>query len=97
MLARGHGFGSDEGRIALGRFIVEGRDGDGAVVFCVVTPIARTMAATTVCDDIVLPAGSDTVEISAPDARSNPVRCEALPPGTRVRARLRAAERGLLH
>ena len=149
-LARAHGFGSDEGRFALGRFIVEGRDGDGALVFCAVTPIpatlragavrspaapvmfdrtptdeiivpgswwrvmfeqvsedtgapakvrrlARTMAATTVCDDIVLPAGSDTVEISAPDARGNPVRCEALPPGTRVRARLRAAERGLLH
>lgn len=59
--------------------------------------LASTMAATTVCDDIVLPADSDTVEISAPDARGNPVRCEALPPGTRVRARLRAAEPGRLH
>ena len=148
-LAREHGFGSDEGRFALGRFIVEGRDGDGALVFCVVTPIpatlqaeavrsaaepvmfdrtpgdeiivpglwwrvmfeqvsedagapaemrrlATTMAATTVCDDIVLPVDSDTVEISAPDARGHPVRCEALPPGTRMRARLRAADPGRL-
>ena len=44
-LAREHGFGSDEGRFALGRFIVEGRDGDGALVFCVLTPIPATLHA----------------------------------------------------
>lgn len=143
-LAREHGFGGDEGRFTLGRFIVETRDGDGALVLCAVTPIpatlragavpspgaplmfdrtpadeiivpgswwrvmfeqvsedrgapaemrrlAGTMAATTACDDVVLPADSDTVEISAPDDRGKSVRCEALPPGTRVRARVRAS------
>jgi hypothetical protein len=37
-LAREHGFGSSEGRFALGRFIVEGRDAD-RLTLSVITPI----------------------------------------------------------
>ena len=37
-LARAHGFGSSEGRFALGRFIVEGRAAEG-LVLRVITPI----------------------------------------------------------
>ena len=47
-LAREHDFGSDEGRFALGRFIVEGRDGDGARVLSAVTPIPATLRAAAV-------------------------------------------------
>jgi hypothetical protein len=68
-LACEHGFGSDEGRFALGRFIVEGRDGDGALVFCSVTPsrpafargpsglpAAPVMFDRTPADEIIVPA-----------------------------------------
>lgn len=138
-LAREHGFGSSEGRFALGRFIVEGRD-EGGLVLYVITPIpaglhsqnvraktppimfdrtpggeilvpggwwqlmfeqvtqdenapgamremAATIAATIVCNDALLPADTDTVEVSAPDWEGNVVPHEALPPGTQVRVR----------
>ncbi len=143
-LAREHGFGSDEGRFTLGRFIVESRD-EGGLILRVITPIpavirapesvapvatpimfdrtpaneiiipglwwrlmfekvsedvdapdemrqmANTMVTTTVCNDVLLPADSDTIEISTPNSRGDLVRCEALPPGTRMRARLQVA------
>ncbi len=139
-LAREHGFGSSEGRFALGRFIVEGRDADG-LVLSVITPIpaglhtqhvaaktppimfdrtlageiivpgswwrlmfeqvtwdesapaamrqmAATIAATIVCHDALLPADTDTIEISAPNSEGKIVPHEALPPGTQIRIRL---------
>jgi hypothetical protein len=140
-LARAHGFGSGEGRFALGRFIVEGRD-EGSLVLRVITPIpaglhgqtvrantpppvmfdrtatgeiivpggwwrlmfeqvtrdqhapaamrqmASTIVATTICHDALLPAATDTIEISAPDPEGNVVPHEALPPGTQIRVRL---------
>lgn len=139
-LAQRHGFGSAEGRFALGRFVVEDRDENG-LVLAVITPIlagldagdaqlearpvmfdrtradeivvpgrwwqvmlenvsedtaapaemrqmATTLAATTTCPDVVLPADSDTVEIAVPDPRGHVVRHEALPPGTRMRAKI---------
>lgn len=134
-LARAHGFG--------GRFIVEGRDGDG-LMLSVITPIpagcrgrnvqarmppimfdrtpageiivpgdrwrlmfervtqdesspaamrhmAATIATTIVCNDALLPAGTDTIEILAADSEGNVVTHEALPPGTQIRIRLRAS------
>jgi hypothetical protein len=45
-LAQQHGFGSAEGRFVLGRFIVEGRDGNG-LVLCAVTPIPAGLDAET--------------------------------------------------
>ena len=141
-LAQEHGFGSDEGRFTLGRFIVESRD-EGGLILRVITPIpavirapesvasvaapimfdrtpaneiiipwwrrmfekvsedvdapdemrqmANTIATTIVCDDVLLPADSDTIEISTPNSHGDLVRCEALPPGTRMRARLQVA------
>jgi hypothetical protein len=142
-LAREHGFGSSEGRFALGRFIVEGRDA-GGLVLSVITPIpaglrrqsvqaktppimfdrtsageiivpgdwwrlmfeqvtqderapaamrrmAATIAATIVCHDALLPADTDTIEISTPDLEGNVVPHEALPPGTQIRVRLHAS------
>jgi hypothetical protein len=139
-LAREHGFGSTEGRFALGRFIVEGRDEDG-LLLSVITPIpaglhsqhvaaktppimfdrtpageiivpggwwrlmfeqvtqdesmptamremAATIAANTVCHDALLPADTDTIEVSAPDSEGNVVAHEALLPGTQIRIRL---------
>jgi hypothetical protein len=50
--------------------------------------MAATMATTTFCSDVLLPAGSDTVEIAVPDSQGNMTRYEALPPGTRMRVRL---------
>jgi hypothetical protein len=50
--------------------------------------MAATMAATTICRDVLLPADSDTVEIGIADSQGNMTRYEALPPGTRMRARL---------
>ena len=50
--------------------------------------MAATMAATTICSDVLLPADSDTVEIAVPDSQGNMATYEALPPGTRMRARL---------
>jgi len=48
----------------------------------------RQMAATTICSDVLLPPDSDTVEIGVADSQGNMTRYEALPPGTRMRARL---------
>lgn len=48
--------------------------------------MAATMATTTVCKDVLLPADSDTVELRIPDAQGNMATYEALPPGTRMRA-----------
>jgi hypothetical protein len=53
----------------------------------------RQMAATTICSDVLLPAHSDTVEIAVPDSQGNMATYEALPPGTRMRARLLIDER----
>ena len=117
-LAREHGFGSTEGRFALGRFIVEGRDEDGLVLY-VITPIpagldsqnvpakgppimfdrtpagdiivpggwwqlmfeqvtqdesmptamremAASIATNILCNDALLPADADTIEVLAP-------------------------------
>lgn len=50
--------------------------------------MAATMATTTFCSDVLLPANSDTVEIAVPDSQGNMTRHEALPPGTRMRVRL---------
>jgi hypothetical protein len=50
--------------------------------------MAATIAATTICRDVLLPADSDTVEIGIVDSQGKLVRYEALPPGTRMRARL---------
>lgn len=50
--------------------------------------MAATMAATTICRDVLLPPDSDTVEIGVADSDGNMTRYEALPPGTRMRARL---------
>jgi hypothetical protein len=50
--------------------------------------MADTIAATTICRDVLLPADSDTVEIGIVDSQGKLVRYEALPPGTRMRARL---------
>src|SRR6266446_3649458 len=50
--------------------------------------MAATMAATTICRDVLLPSDSDTVEIGITDSEGNMTRYEALPPGTRMRARL---------
>ena len=50
--------------------------------------MAATVAATTICSDVLLPADSDTVEIAVPDSQGNMATFEALPPGTRMRARL---------
>ena len=50
--------------------------------------MAATMAATTICSDVLLPPDSDTVEIGVTDSEGNMTRYEALPPGTRMRARL---------
>ena len=50
--------------------------------------MAATIAATTICRDVLLPAASDTVEIGIVDSQGKMVRYEALPPGTRMRARL---------
>jgi hypothetical protein len=50
--------------------------------------MAATMAATTVCRDVLLPAGSDTVEIGVPDSQGHVATFEALPPGTRMRVRI---------
>ena len=47
--------------------------------------MAATMAATTVCRDVLLPANSDTVEIGVPDSQGHVATFEALPPGTRMR------------
>ena len=47
--------------------------------------MAATMAATTVCRDVLLPADSDTVEIGVPDSQGHVATFEALPPGTRMR------------
>ena len=47
--------------------------------------MAATMAATTVCRDVLLPGDSDTVEIGVPDSRGHVATFEALPPGTRMR------------
>jgi len=54
--------------------------------------MANTIATTIVCDDVLLPADSDTIEISTPNSHGDLVRCEALPPDTRMRARLQVAE-----
>lgn len=53
--------------------------------------MAATIAATTICRDVLLPADSDTVEIGIVDSQGKVARYEALPPGTRMRARLEAA------
>ena len=50
--------------------------------------MAATVAATTICRDVLLPADSDTVEIGIVDSQGKMARYEALPPGTRMRARL---------
>ena len=50
--------------------------------------MAATMASTTICSDVLLPADSDTIEIVVPDSQGNMAAYEALPPGTRMRARL---------
>ena len=50
--------------------------------------MAATMAATTICSDVLLPPDSDTIEIGVTDSEGNMTRYEALPPGTRMRARL---------
>jgi hypothetical protein len=50
--------------------------------------MAATMAATTVCRDVMLPADSDTVEIGVPDSQGHVTTFEALPPGTRMRVRI---------
>ena len=50
--------------------------------------MAATMAATTVCRDVLLPAGSDTIEIGVPDSQGHVATFEALPPGTRMRVRI---------
>jgi len=50
--------------------------------------MAATIAATTICSDVLLPPDSDTVEIGVTDSEGNMRRYEALPPGTRMRARL---------
>lgn len=50
--------------------------------------MAASVAATTICSDVLLPAHSDTVEIAVPDSQGNMATYEALPPGTRMRARL---------
>ena len=50
--------------------------------------MAATMAATTVCRDVLLPADSDTVEIGVPDSQGHVTTFEALPPGTRMRVRI---------
>jgi hypothetical protein len=52
--------------------------------------MAATMATTTVCRDVVLPADSDTVELALPDSEGSLATYEALPPGTRMRARIEA-------
>jgi hypothetical protein len=57
--------------------------------------MAATMATTTICSDVLLPADSDTVEIAVPDSQGNMTRYEALPPGTRMRVRLEAPALGL--
>src|SRR5260370_34687443 len=43
-LAREHGFGSDEGRFTLGRFIVESRD-EGGLILRLITPIPAVIRA----------------------------------------------------
>jgi len=140
-LAEAHGFTDSEGRFALGRFVVEGRDDEGHVLLRVITPIpaglytealrkktppilfdrtpageiilpgrwwqhmfeglsaheevpeatrqaAAAAAATIAVPDVYLPADTDTIEITAPDADGEPVTHEALPPGGVMRLRL---------
>src|ERR1700730_16692173 len=50
--------------------------------------MAATIAATTICRDVLLPADSDTVEIGIVDSQGTMGRHAALPPGARMRARL---------
>ena len=50
--------------------------------------MAATLAATTTCPDVLLPAESDTVQIWVSDSRGHLATYEALPPGTRMRAKL---------
>ncbi|HET8531351.1 MAG TPA: hypothetical protein VFO08_09400, partial [Methylomirabilota bacterium] len=50
--------------------------------------MAAAIVATTICHDALLPAATDTIEISAPDPEGNVVPHEALPPGTEIRVRL---------
>src|SRR5260370_27164802 len=50
--------------------------------------MAATMAGTTICSDVLLPPDGDTVEIGVADSQGTMTRYEALPPGTRMRARL---------
>ena len=50
--------------------------------------MAATMATTTMCSDVLLPADSDTVEIAIPDSHGNTTTYEAVPPGTRLQAKL---------
>jgi hypothetical protein len=53
--------------------------------------MAATLAATTTCRDVLLPANSDTVQISVPDSQGHLATYEALPPGTRMRVKLEYA------
>jgi hypothetical protein len=50
--------------------------------------MAANIAASTICRDILLPADSDTVQIAIPDSQGNLATYEALPPETRMRARI---------
>ena len=53
--------------------------------------MAATIAANIVCNDALLPADADTIEVLAPDVEGVVVPHEALPPGTRIRVRLDAS------
>lgn len=50
--------------------------------------MAARMAATTACHDVVLPADSDTVEIAIQDSRGHLTSYEAVPPGSRMLAKI---------
>jgi hypothetical protein len=50
--------------------------------------MAARIAATTACHDVLLPADSDTVEIAIQDSRGHLMTYEAVPPGTRMIAKI---------
>ena len=50
--------------------------------------MAATISATVVCDDALLPADTDTIEILTTDSEGNVIPHEALQPGTQIRVRL---------
>ena len=52
--------------------------------------MAATIATTIVCNDALLPADTDTIEILAANSEGSVVPYEALPPRTQIRVRLHA-------